>query len=80
MFSLILTRSDFAPLHSSFSLEKKKEEEEANSRQERKRNKANECTLGNTQNFSSNMSSEGDENCQHLVQTEKSAHHTVSSN
>ena len=48
MFSLILTRSDFAPLHSSFSLEKKKEEEEANSRQERKRNKANECTLGNT--------------------------------
>ena len=24
MFSLILTRSDFAPLHSSFSLEKKK--------------------------------------------------------
>ena len=50
MFSLILTRSDFAPLHSSFSLEKKEEEEEeeANSRQERKRNKANECTLGNT--------------------------------
>lgn len=46
MFSLIQTRSDFAPLHSSFSLEKKKEEEEANSRQERKETKRTNAPLG----------------------------------
>lgn len=46
MFSLIQTRSDFAPLHSSFSLEKKKKKKKLTQDRKGKETKRMNAPLG----------------------------------